>query len=67
MGELDSIGFYRLSLTSRHSIRNYMSKPWFRDTSRQEEPSQLAGVIAQVLGTSIHAASDAAVANGYAN
>lgn len=42
-----------------------MSKPWFRDAGNHETQHQLAGVIAQVLGTSpTRTESDIAVARG---
>jgi hypothetical protein len=35
-----------------HSLRNYITKDWFRDIAFCQEPSPLAERIAEVLGVS---------------
>ena len=35
-----------------HSLRNYITKDWFRDIAFRQEPSPLAKRIAEVLGGS---------------
>lgn len=35
-----------------HSLRNYITKDWFRDIAFRQEPSPLAKRIAEVLGVS---------------
>jgi len=35
-----------------HSLRNYVTKDWFRDIAFRQEPSPLAKRIAEVLGAS---------------
>jgi len=35
-----------------HSLRNYITKDWFRDIAFGQEPSPLAKRIAEVLGMS---------------
>jgi hypothetical protein len=38
-----------------HSLRNYVTKDWFRDIAFRQEPSPLAKRIAEVLGVSASA------------
>ena len=38
-----------------HSLRNYITKDWFRDIAFRQEPSPLAKRIAEVLGESASA------------
>jgi hypothetical protein len=35
-----------------HSLRNYITKDWFRDIAFHQEPSPLAKRISEVLGVS---------------
>lgn len=35
-----------------HSLRNYITKDWFRDIALRQEPSPLAKRIEEVLGSS---------------
>lgn len=46
---------------STHSLRNYITKDWFRDIAFRQEPSPLAKRIAEVLGvsTSVKEGNDA--------